>query len=128
MTIKIGPVELENFLAQVYSKKGLSKEDAKICAWHTTLAQRWQVHTHGINLLDWYLESIDRGAINVTPSIKYNMRERGICLVDADRAHGQVSTYRAADKVIDLMLAGDSIVFVGVKNSNHFGMAGAASY
>jgi LDH2 family malate/lactate/ureidoglycolate dehydrogenase len=124
----ITPQTLEKFLTTVYMLENFSRTDAAICAWHTTLAQKWCVHTHGINLLKWYLASIGQGAINPNPVLKKNEKKPGIALVDADRAHGQIATFRAAEFITDYLKSGHPVSVVGVINSNHFGMAGAATY
>tara|TARA_Y100000310_G_scaffold345327_1_gene463818 strand:+ start:5724 stop:6809 length:1086 start_codon:yes stop_codon:yes gene_type:complete len=120
--------QLKDFLFSLYKKAGLNDSHASICSWHTTLAEEWGVVTHGINLLNWYLESIYRGTINKSPDIIIEKKNEVFYLMDADRCHGQIATYMAAEKAIEVVKKNGMISFIGIENSNHFGMAGAPTY
>ena len=120
--------QLKDFLVTLYKKGGLNDSHADICSWHTTLAEEWGVVTHGVNLLDWYLESINRGTINNCASPTFEKKNEVFYLMNADRCHGQVATYLAAEKAIEVVKKNGMISFIGIENSNHFGMAGASTY
>ncbi len=120
--------QLKEILFNLYKKKGFSDDHANICSWHTTLAEEWGVVTHGVNILDWYMESIDRGSINQNSDVTVDKKNEVFYLLKADHAHGQVATYLAAEKAIEVVKKNGMIAFVGIVNSNHFGMAGAPTY
>jgi len=123
------PQRLKQFIRDLYLKRGFKKEHADICAWHTTLAEEWSVKTHGINLLEWYMDTIEKKCININPDIKIEKINNNFHLLDADRAHGQIGTELAARKTIEVLDSDEcSVCIVGIKNSNHFGMAGAPTY
>lgn len=120
--------ELRQFIEDLYVKNGFPLEQAKICAWHTTLAELWGVKTHGINLLGWYIGSIQSENIKKNPDLTWESKGNAIHHLDVGGAHGQVATYKAAEKVIEELSNGASASSVGITSSNHFGMAGAPAY
>ena len=82
------------------------------------------IDSHGFRLLPHYRAAIAGGRLNGTPDLTFTRTRPGTGMLDADHAHGARAMYAAAAYAADL--ARDAgIGAVGVRNSSHFGAAGA---
>ena len=82
------------------------------------------IDSHGFRLLPHYRAAISGGRLNGAPELVFTRTRPGAGILDAGHAHGARAMYRAADEAAGL--ARDAGVgAVGVRNSSHFGAAGA---
>lgn len=84
------------------------------------------VDSHGVRLLDHYVRAFAGGRLNKAPALRFERIRPGSGLLDADNAHGARATYAAVDHACD-MAREAGIAGVGIRNSSHFGPAGAYS-
>lgn len=82
------------------------------------------IDSHGFRLLPHYRQAIIGGRLNGTPDLSFTRTKPGTGVLDAGHAHGARAMYCAASHAADL--AGEAgIGAVGIRNSSHFGAAGA---
>jgi LDH2 family malate/lactate/ureidoglycolate dehydrogenase len=107
----------------VLIKLGVPEGDASITAQNLVKADLRGIESHGVARLKRYTDGIRNGVVKVHPEIKVVRESPVTALLDGDAGLGQVVSYRAMNLAIDK--AQKSYVgLVGVRNSNHFGIAG----
>ena len=122
--MKVSSENLSSFIREVMLKKGMSEEHAIICAQVLTMADLRGVDSHGVARLSGYLRLIEKGRINPKPTFTFEERKKTMLRLNADRSIGLVSAHMAMQKSIELTdIYGSS--WVGIYNSNHFGIAAA---
>lgn len=114
--------ELHQMVVNAFSKNGLSDEHAQIVATTLVDANLRGVDTHGVVLVETYVNRLISGSLNPTPSMKIEVRNKSSIHVDADNGLGQVAGNLAMDHVMD-MAKQMGISMGTVHNSNHFGAA-----
>lgn len=82
------------------------------------------IDSHGVRLLDHYATAFEGGRLNTSPRLTFRKIRRGSGLLEADHAHGALATFRAMEQACDLAEEA-GIAGVGIRNSSHFGPAGA---
>jgi len=114
---------LQAFMQQVFERVGMPAEDARIEAEVLVWANLRGVDSHGVLRIEWYLELIDKGVMNVRPAIRVEKETPATVIVDADHALGPVVTTFAMRKVMDKARA----VGIGwglIRNTTHQGAMG----
>lgn len=115
--------DLRAFTEQVFGCCGLSEEDARQAADVLLTADLRGIDSHGIARLSSYVELIEEGAINPSPTIGV-VRERACtAAVDGDNGLGLLVAARANEIAMSKAEATGS-GWVTVRNSSHFGIAG----
>ncbi len=100
----------------------IDRKDAEKTADVIVCAELRGISSHGIARLPAYVKRISMGLINARPEIKYFSKYDTVVVMDGDNGLGQVIASRAMEKAIDI--AGQAGVgLVGVRKSNHFGVA-----
>ncbi len=113
--------ELRDLSYQVLIKAGVDEKEAEIISDSLIKANLRGVDSHGIMRLPGYIERAREGLINLKGSVELNSRESTVFIMDGKNKFGQIVTYEAINKAINV--ADDNgIGIVGVKNSNHLGM------
>lgn len=85
---------------------------------------RHGVDSHGVRLLDHYVTALEGGRIKREPQMRFVTQFGAIATLDADAAHGAYAAYEAMRHAVSL--AGRfGIGAVAIRNSSHFGPAGA---
>ncbi|KIL52130.1 Ldh family oxidoreductase [Jeotgalibacillus soli] len=105
-----------NVLAQ-----SIPKEEAAIVADNLVEADLLGISSHGVCKVADYLKRMEDGLIERKTEILYTSKTKTTALYDASNGWGQVVSVKAMEKVIDMALEYGT-GFVGVKNSNHFGI------
>ncbi|WP_424934413.1 Ldh family oxidoreductase [Amaricoccus macauensis] len=82
------------------------------------------VDSHGIRLLPHYDMVLRGGRVNGTPHMTFERIRVGSGLLNADNGHGALATYTAVDHACALAREA-GIGAVGIRQSSHFGPAGA---
>lgn len=85
---------------------------------------RLGIDSHGVRLLPHYVKAIVGGRVNGRPAMTFHAGSRAVATLDADHAHGALATYHAMERAVSLAEA-CGIGAVAVRNSSHFGPAGA---
>lgn len=87
-------------------------------------ASRLGIDSHGVRLLDHYARVLSEGRVNPRPQPRLVREFGAVAALDADDGHGALAAYRAMEQAVTL--AGRlGIGAVSIRNSSHFGAAGA---
>ncbi len=114
---------LQEFMAKIFEGAGMPPEDAKIEAEILVWANLRGVDSHGVLRIEWYLELIDKGIMNVKPNIKLEKETPATFIMDADHALGPIVTTKA----MNLAIAKARNVGIGwgmIRNTTHQGAMG----
>jgi LDH2 family malate/lactate/ureidoglycolate dehydrogenase len=114
---------LTDFVTTVFKKLGVPNSDARIASDVIVSADLKGISSHGISRLKRYVEGIKTGSIEPRPKIETIKETPVSALIDGGNGLGQVVAYRAMKKCIEIAEK-SGVGFVGVRNSNHFGIAG----
>jgi LDH2 family malate/lactate/ureidoglycolate dehydrogenase len=115
--------KLKAFVVEVLEKVGISSEDAQTTAEILVTTDMRGTRTHGVRLLKWYVDQIQRGGVNRNARMEIVRSGPTWALVDGQAALGEVTAYKSM-KLAMAKAKGNFIGVVGVRNSNHFGAAG----
>lgn len=117
---------LDRFCRDAFAAIGADAATADAATLAMLHGTRLGVDSHGVRLLPHYLQALEAGRLNKTPEPRRVGGTGAVEVLDADNAHGALGTYQAMDRAIDL--ARDfGLGAVAVRNSSHFGPAGAYS-
>ncbi len=121
-TTRIPAAHLEQFSRDVLVHEGIPPKHASQSARHLVLCDLRGVETHGITRLSALAQRIRNGVVNANANIHVERQRAASALVDGDNGLGvPVSTY--ATQLAIQFAREQGIGTVGVRNSNHFGMA-----
>lgn len=120
--VTVSPKELLDFCRAALVRVGVSEEDAFIVADALVLANLRGVDSHGVVRLYSYIDRISRGLIDprAKPQLIHDLGAVGV--VDGNNGLGYVAAVYAADLAVEKARK-YGVGIVGVRNSNHFGMA-----
>ncbi len=113
---------LRDFATTIYSKCGMSGDDALLVADTLVQADLWGHQSHGVMRLSWYEARLKSGVCDPRARPETIVDAGAVAVLDAHDAMGQV----AAQKAMRLAVArakAHGIGAVSVRNSNHFGTA-----
>ncbi len=113
---------LRAFTKEVFLALGCSLEHAELAADVLVTADLRGIDSHGVSRLSGYIRLAEAGRINLSPNFAIESEALAAATVNADKALGLVSAPYAMDLAIQKAQK-TGIGFVGVKNSNHFGIA-----
>jgi L-2-hydroxycarboxylate dehydrogenase (NAD+) len=120
--VNIRSNELSEFIKAVLERLGVPAADAKIVSDCMVFAHLRGFDTHGLPCLAGYVECLEQGRINPTPTITVERPMPWTVRLDADNGLGQVPAYRAmtyAREAAEQLGVGAAVV----RRSNHFGAA-----
>jgi LDH2 family malate/lactate/ureidoglycolate dehydrogenase len=121
--VRCFPVErLREFSARVFEHFGVPPADAALAADVLAAADLRGVDSHGVARLHTYFEMLSLGRINPRPNVRILRELPATAAVDGDNGLGLVVGPRANEVALAKADAVGS-AWVGVSNSNHFGMA-----
>lgn len=118
---------LQVFVGQILEAAGASAADAGIAAANMVQADLWGVSTHGVSRLSRYVMRLRDGTVNPVPDVKISGKYAMSLIADGDNGLGAVVMERALAAAME-KADDNGMCIVGVKASNHFGMAGYYSY
>ncbi|MCD6411866.1 MAG: Ldh family oxidoreductase [Thermoplasmata archaeon] len=121
--IRIPKDRLEEFYINVLTALSVQKEDARIVADNLIIADLRGIESHGAQRFGRYVRAIKKGTVNLKPDIKIEKESQVHALLDGDEGLGQPVSYKAMMLAIEKAKE-NFIGMVGVRNSNHFGIAG----
>lgn len=109
-------------IVDILEKVDVGRSDADKVADVLVAADLRGIKSHGLARLPIYIKRLQEGLINKKPNIKAIKENKGVALLDGDNGLGQVASSIAMRKCIDLSKE-YGFSMVGLKNSNHFGIA-----
>nr|WP_200372090.1 Ldh family oxidoreductase [Rhodovibrio salinarum] len=115
---------LERFCQDVLSATGADDASAETATRAMLHASRLGVDSHGVRLLNHYVTAMAGGRVNPRPQLAFHDGGGAVATLDADDAHGARATYAAMARAVD-RASTQGIGAVGIRNSSHFGPAGA---
>jgi L-2-hydroxycarboxylate dehydrogenase (NAD+) len=116
---------LRSFVAAVLASCGVPAAAAREGAAILVLADLRGIDSHGVARLRKYYEMLRSGAINARPAIRVVHEAGSTALVDGDNGLGLVVGPWANRLAMEKAAGPAGSGWVAVRNSNHFGIAGA---
>lgn len=114
--------QITAFVSELFTKAGMSRENAEWYAVTIANANLRGIDSHGILRVPVYFERVLCGAINPRPRFKVEQVAPALHLIDADGTAGCIAGKQAMEMAIaSARQYGVSVS--GVINSNHFGAA-----
>ena len=120
----VEPATLNAFVSRVLTAAGADEatvDSATRAMMHGSL---FGIDSHGVRLLDHYVSVMLGGRVALRPRLRFVVDLPAIAVLDAGHAHGARATYAAMDKAIE-MARSSGMGAVSIRNSSHFGPAGA---
>jgi LDH2 family malate/lactate/ureidoglycolate dehydrogenase len=122
MSIRVDYKKIQEYLTEIFMKKGLSKINAAIVAENLVMAESRGVRSHGLVQVKNYVTMYENGIYNPEPEIKVEKDSGSILLLDGDNGPGAVVGKYAMKRTIEKAKE-SGIAMTAVKNCTHFGMA-----
>lgn len=116
--------ELDRFCRAALAAAGADPATVDAATSAMLHGSRLGIDSHGARLLDHYVTALAGGRVNPRPSVRVTGRSGAVATLDADNGHGALAAYSAMDVAIELARS-QGIGAVAVRNSSHFGPAGA---
>lgn len=116
--------DLAGFCHAVLAAAGADEATASAATNAMMHGSRLGVDSHGVRLLAHYVEALRGGRVSGRPDVKIVRRMGATAVLDAGHGHGALATYRAMEEAVSLA-RGNGIGAVSIRNSSHFGPAGA---
>lgn len=118
--------ELDRFCRDVFLGCGADAATSDAATRAMMHGTRHGVDSHGVRLLAHYVTGLTGGRINPSPDLRRAGGFGAIETLDADHAHGALAAYTAMERATTLA-ATFGIGAVAIRNTSHFGPAGAYS-
>lgn len=119
---RIAADQWSKFAMEVLQFHEVSEADSKLVADSLVQADLWGHQSHGLLRLPWYVERLKSGAMKPVSSPETVIDTGGMLILDGKDGIGQVLTDQAGRTAAERARE-HGIGAVGVRNSNHFGMA-----
>lgn len=114
---------LKEFSIDIFTKAGMSVEDAEVITDTLLFAELRNIKSHGIVRLPTYIERLENGVVNQNAEMKFkDIKTPAVGMLLADNGMGQLAGYKAMKEAINIARI-YGIGMVTVKDSNHFGVA-----
>jgi len=118
----IDSTRLEALVSALFANLGVPQADAGRIAQCLVLADLRGVSSHGISRLPIYLKRLREGLVEAVPTMIAHEASPVAAQLDGGNGYGFVVATRAMDMAVE-RAERFGIGMVGVRNSNHFGMA-----
>lgn len=115
---------LAAFCADALKAAGADDDTAREATRAMMHGSRLGVDSHGVRLLDHYVTAIAGGRVNPRPVMRIIREFGAVAALDADDGHGALAAYSAIRHAMGLAER-FGIGAVSIRNSSHFGPAGA---
>ena len=115
--------KLTKFCIEVLTKSGVQAEDARLISDVLVMTDTWGTFSHGTAALANYVNTMDKGGIHRSAKPEIVREGASWALVDGRSAMGMVSSSLAMNLAI-AKARKNTMSWVGVRNSSHFGAAG----
>ncbi|MEK6479305.1 Ldh family oxidoreductase [Catalinimonas sp. 4WD22] len=114
---------LKNFTKEVFKHFGVPDQDAELAADVLATSDLRGIESHGVARLQTYVGLLKAGRINPTPNLKIVRQKPSTATVDGGNGLGLVIGPKANEIAMEKAERVGS-GWVGVRNTNHFGIAG----
>ncbi len=114
--------QLLKYVSDIFIKAGLCKEEAATVADNLVFADRSGMPSHGVIRVPAYIKRLQDGGTSADASISIEKENDTTALINGNNAMGQIVSTKAMQLCIEKAKK-NGVAFVGVKGSNHFGMA-----
>ncbi|WP_159591437.1 Ldh family oxidoreductase [Chelativorans xinjiangense] len=115
---------LDRFCRAVLSVAGADAATANAATRAMLHGSRLGIDSHGVRLLDHYVRALSHGRVNPRPKLHLDWKGGAAAALEADDAHGALAAYFAMNEAGKLAQS-LGIGAVAIRNSSHFGPAGA---
>ncbi|WEX91328.1 Ldh family oxidoreductase [Sinorhizobium garamanticum] len=115
---------LEDFCRAVLSAAGADAATTDAATRAMLHGSRLGIDSHGVRLLHHYVTVLTKGRVNPRPQMRFASAFGAVASLDANDGHGALASYRAMEHAVQLA-ACFGIGAVAIRNSSHFGPAGA---
>ncbi|MCP1167947.1 Ldh family oxidoreductase [Limimaricola litoreus] len=122
--LRVALEEMERFSRAALTAVGADAPTVEAVTKALLHASAHGVDTHGFRLLPHYLQGLAEGRLNKAPKLCFARETGGVCVLDADDAHGARAGYAAVERALELARA-HGLAAVAIRGSSHFGAAGA---
>jgi LDH2 family malate/lactate/ureidoglycolate dehydrogenase len=122
--VRVPAARLEAFCRAVLVAVGAREDTASAATRAMMHASRLGIDSHGVRLLDHYVAAISGGRVNPRPRMSIVSETGAVAALDADDAHGALAAFTAMSHAVTLAQR-FGIGAVAIRNSSHFGAAGA---
>ena len=123
MTRYVNDSDLLQFVQDVFSSFGISRENALICADNLVLADLRGVSSHGVARLRRYVDGMTNGTILPHSEPRVVREAPSTATVDGQAGLGQITGHFSTGMAIEKAKK-TGVGIVAVRNSNHYGIAG----
>jgi LDH2 family malate/lactate/ureidoglycolate dehydrogenase len=123
MSKRVFPEKLTRFCVGALIKVGLKPPDAQIVADVLVMTDTWGTFSHGTGALANYVKTIKNGGINASAVPAVMAEGTGWAVVDGHSSMGMLGSSLAMNLAIEKARQ-NTIAWVGVRDSSHFGAAG----
>ncbi|WP_163269289.1 Ldh family oxidoreductase [Chelativorans alearense] len=115
---------LDRFCRAVLSAAGADAATTDAATRAMLHGSRLGIDSHGVRLLDHYVRALSHGRVNPRPKLHLDWKGGAAATLKADDAHGALAAYFAMSEAGKLAQS-LGIGAVAIRNSSHFGPAGA---
>ena len=98
--LRIGEERLREFTTRIFAALGMPEADAALEAEVLVWSNMRGVDSHGVQLVEAYIDWVDRGLVRLRPRVRIEKETAAILLMEADQAFGPIPTVAAMNKVI----------------------------
>jgi LDH2 family malate/lactate/ureidoglycolate dehydrogenase len=116
------PEPLADFAATVLEAEGVPADGARLVARCLVQAELWGHPSHGLLRLGWYVARIRSGVVDPVAKPETVVDVGALAVLDGREGLGHVVCAHAASEAVR-RASEHGVGVVGVRNSNHFGMA-----
>lgn len=114
------PEEMKTTLVALLKSIGATEENANIVADSLVYADMRGVKSHGINMVEAYVERAQHGGLKADAEVTVIRESASSVAIDANNGFGQVGAYKAAKLAMEKAKK-TAVACASVKNSNHCG-------
>jgi L-2-hydroxycarboxylate dehydrogenase (NAD+) len=115
--------EEKKWIYEILKILGASNQEATISSTVLSEGDLRGYSSHGIMRLKYIIDGTKHGTLKIPSNPKFKMVRENIGKMDGDHGLGHFVTMKATKEVINIC-GKYGIAFIGVSNSNHYGMAG----
>ena len=121
--ILVSPQNLERFVADIFTAKGMGADDAAVVADVLVWAELRGIPSHGVARLPRYMDAVERGRFNLTARPEMKKLATSAFLLDCGYASGAVTMMRATAEAVKI--AETTGIAVGlIRQTTHTGAIG----
>jgi LDH2 family malate/lactate/ureidoglycolate dehydrogenase len=122
--LRVLAAPLDAFCRAILEAAGGRKDTASAATRAMMHGSRLGIDSHGVRLLEHYVTAITKGRVNPRPRMSFVGEVGAVATFDADDAHGALAAFTAMSHAVNLADR-FGIGAVAIRNSSHFGPAGA---